>query len=211
MQADHDAQFTAVNIRLTFPSHGSPSLWRATLPVSEKPAASDKCWYLLSSVGSPRPRADHGLRAGGTAAPSGHDRRSAGYRTRARVQLHTTDPRPRPFNPAATASSQAYARLHVNATRPGHHSYWLLSLAREDPHHEGLTQALARGPVPPGASSFWAPRRRDAPGSFIFRRPRPSTLPKYRAMTGARAPCSLDHRRIVRSPGGIQAPGTSLT
>ncbi len=56
-QREWSARFISVNIWLTFPSHGAPRVRPATLPISEKHAASDVCWYLLSS-GSPRPRAD---------------------------------------------------------------------------------------------------------------------------------------------------------
>src|SRR5659263_40139 len=68
-QAYRAARLISLNTRLTLPSHSVPNVRLATLPISEKPAASTKSWYLLSSCGSPRPRASHGLRVGGGPPP----------------------------------------------------------------------------------------------------------------------------------------------
>ena len=54
-QANRAVRFISVNNRLTLPSHSVPSVRLATLPISEKPAASAKSWYLLSSWFAPAP------------------------------------------------------------------------------------------------------------------------------------------------------------
>jgi hypothetical protein len=66
-QAHRAARLISVNNRLTLPSHSAPSVHLAMLPISEKPAASAKSWYLLSSLwfapapGEPRPEGRRGL------------------------------------------------------------------------------------------------------------------------------------------------------
>ena len=151
-QAKQAARFISVNNRLTFSQYGTPSVRLATLPVSEKPAASAKCWYLLSSWFAPapgEPRPD-GRRGGRTKRPGppafGH--------LQARIPSPTQAPRLP--NGRATPPSHAFAPLHAVATLLGDDVSGSFRWQAKTPHHEGVLQSPCSRPRSPrGLVPFW--------------------------------------------------------
>ena len=161
------ACFISVNNRLTVSSHSAPSVRGATLLVSEKPAASAKCWYLLSSFwfapapGEPRPErrraaAPKAALLAGLRPPSGRGSNPtlgsapARSRTSPAREAAARGPNARPMR-----STRAFAPLHARATYLGHYSKWLLSLASEDPPPRGFSpKPLYEAPSPTGPRPF---------------------------------------------------------
>jgi len=158
-QACRAARLISVKNRLTLPSHSVPSVRLATLPVSEKPAASAKSWYLLSSCGSPRPRANHGLKAGRGPPPNAVPPPASWPQARRRGSTLPPDPRLR-VNDVITGASRRCAGLHTGATLPGQTCYWLLSLASDRlPHTRVCPKSPCTRPRPPAG-----PRPFNRPG-----------------------------------------------
>ena len=126
-QAYRAARLISVNILLTLSSHSAPSVGLATLPISEKPAASAKSWYLLSSFwfapapGEPRPegrrRPVHKMRC--ARRSHGHKREGADPRyPRIRAfPLTTRQPALRAATPGFTQAQHEPGILSIGSCR----------------------------------------------------------------------------------------------
>ena len=124
-------------------------LRRFPSPRSPLPAQVAGTSYLL---GSPRPRANHGLRAGGAAASKAT--RLAGLRP---FQGNGSTAHPRcalPCNCPATFSSSVFAPLHARSTFPGQTVGGSFRWQAKTPH-EGLPpKPLYEAPFPAGPRPF---------------------------------------------------------
>ena len=140
------ALFISINNRLTVSSHGAPSVHLASLPVSEKPAASAKCWYLLSSWFAPAPGEP---RPEGRRAVAPKAARSAGLRPSSGRGSDPTLGSSLPCNDWATSPSRAFAPLHAGAIFVGEDVSGSFRWQAKTPPHEGLPQSPCTRPRSP--------------------------------------------------------------
>ena len=167
-QAKLSAYFTAVNILPTCSSHGASSVRPASLPISEKLAASARCWYLLSSWSTPAPG---GPRPCGRRACRPPKRRLAGHRPHVRRRgsnAHPSDPRFR-VNDAAIPDSREYTWLHTRATFPGQAMDGSFRWQATDPPSRVPPSPCSRPRPPPGPRPFNDSLRLRAVGREVCR------------------------------------------
>jgi hypothetical protein len=157
-QAHRAARLISVNNRLTLPSHSVPSVRFATVPISGKPAASAKSWYLLSSWFAPAPGEPRPEGRRGPAPQMRYARRPHGHKLEGADPRY---PRIRAFalttrQPALRAATPGFTQAQHCRGRLGSGSFRWKAIA---PPREGLPQSPCTRPRPPAG-----PRPFNRPG-----------------------------------------------